>query len=58
MNQDPRQFPKAAREALNDPLLRPALSRMKMNFAARRAYGVQAYPDFETLRDAGRDIRD
>ena len=58
MNQDPRQFPKAAREALNDPLLRPALNRMKMNFAARRAYGVQAYGDFETLRRAGRDIRD
>jgi L-lactate dehydrogenase complex protein LldF len=58
MNQDPRQFPKAAREALNDPLLRPALNRMKMNFAARRAYGVQAYGDFETLRQAGRDIRD
>jgi L-lactate dehydrogenase complex protein LldF len=58
MNQDPRQFPKAAREALNDPMLRPALNRMKMNFAARRAYGVQAYGDFETLRMAGRDIRD
>jgi L-lactate dehydrogenase complex protein LldF len=58
MNQDPRQFPEAAREALNDPLLRPALTRMKMNFAARRAYGVQAYGDFETLRLAGRDIRD
>ena len=58
MNQDPRQFPKAAREALNDPLLRPALNRMKMNFAARRAYGVQAYGDFETLRRAGRDIRE
>src|SRR5690242_5388564 len=58
MNQDPRQFPKAAREALNDPLLRPALNRMKMNFAARRAYGVQAYGDFETLRQAGRDIRE
>ncbi len=58
MNQDPRQFPQAAREALNDPLLRPALNRMKMNFAARRAYGVQAYGDFEALRVAGRDIRD
>jgi len=58
MNQDPRQFPKAARKALNDPLLRPALNRMKMNFAARRAYGVQAYGDFETLRQAGRDIRE
>jgi L-lactate dehydrogenase complex protein LldF len=58
MNQDPRQFPQAAREALNDPLLRPALTRMKMNFAARRAYGVQAYGDFQSLREAGRDIRD
>ena len=58
MNQDPRQFPRAAREALNDPLLRPALNRMKMNFAARRAYGVQAYPDFEALRESGREIRE
>ena len=58
MNQDPRKFPEAAREALQDPSLKPALGRMKANFAARRAFGVHAYGDFEALRVAGRDIRD
>ena len=58
MNQDPREFPKAAREALHDPLLRPALARMKTHFGAGRAIAVQRYGDFEALREAGRDIRD
>ncbi len=58
MNQDPREFPKAAREALHDPLLRPALARLKTHFGAGRAIAAQRYGDFEALRVAGRDIRD
>ncbi|HEY4943437.1 MAG TPA: lactate utilization protein B [Rhizomicrobium sp.] len=58
MNQDPREFPQNARAALNDPLLRPALGRLKTHFGAGRAAAVARYGDFEALREAGRDIRD
>jgi L-lactate dehydrogenase complex protein LldF len=58
MNQDPRNFQQAAREALVDPLLRPALGRLKTHFGLGRAMAVQRYGDFENLRIAGRDIRD
>ena len=58
MNQDPRNFQQAAREALVDPLLRPALGRLKTHFGLGRAMAVQRYGDFEGLRVAGRDIRD
>jgi len=58
VNQDPRNFPQAAREALHDPSLRPVLSRLKTHFGAGRAIAVHRYGDFENLRAAGRDIRD
>ena len=35
MNQDPRDFQQNARVALNDPLLRPALGRLKTGTPAR-----------------------
>src|SRR6185437_13981612 len=44
--------------ALNDPLLRPALGRMKTHFGAGRAFAVARYGDFENLREAGKAIRD
>jgi len=50
VNQDPRNFPQAAREALHDPLLRPALGRLKTHFGAGRASAVARYGDFEALR--------
>ncbi len=58
MNLDPKAFPENARAALNDPLLRPALGRLKTHFGAGRAMAVQRYGDFEALRDAGKAIRD
>ena len=58
MNLDPRNFPQTARAALNDPLLRPALGRLKTHFGAGRAFAVQRYGDFEALREAGKVIRD
>jgi L-lactate dehydrogenase complex protein LldF len=58
VNQDPRQFPQAARAALSDKTLRPALDRLKTHFVLRRADTVARYGDFEALRQAGRDIRD
>ncbi|MEJ1969298.1 MAG: lactate utilization protein B [Rhizomicrobium sp.] len=58
MNLDPRNFPQAARDALTDPLLRPALGRLKTHFGAGRAMAVARYGDFESLREAGKAIRD
>jgi L-lactate dehydrogenase complex protein LldF len=58
MNHDPRDFVENARAALADPLLRPALGRLKTHFGAGRAMAVQRYGDFETLREAGKAIRD
>ncbi|MEI9888589.1 MAG: lactate utilization protein B [Rhizomicrobium sp.] len=58
MNQDPRQFVQNARAALADPLLRPALGRLKTHFGAGRTAAVQRYGDFESLREAGKQIRD
>jgi L-lactate dehydrogenase complex protein LldF len=58
MSADPTAFPAAARAALNDPLLRPALGRLKTHFGAGRAAAVQRYGDFEGLREASKAIRD
>lgn len=58
MNLDPKNFPQSARDALVDPLLRPALGRLKTHFGAGRAAAVQRYGDFESLREAGKAIRD
>jgi L-lactate dehydrogenase complex protein LldF len=58
MNQDPRQFPQAAHEALGDASLQQALGRIKTHFQLGRAYGASVYPDFEGLREQGRAIRD
>ena len=53
MNQDPRAFQENARAALIDPLLKPALGRLKTHFGAGRAMAVQRYGDFEALREMG-----
>ena len=58
MNADPGNFPAAAREALHDPKLKLALGRLKTHFQIRRSESVERYGDFETLREAGRAIRD
>jgi L-lactate dehydrogenase complex protein LldF len=58
VNLDPKAFPETARAALKDPLLRPALGRLKTHFGAGRAFAVQRYGDFESLRAAGKAIRD
>jgi L-lactate dehydrogenase complex protein LldF len=56
--QDPRRFVEAAHEALHDPLLKPALSRLKTHFARGRAYAAARFGDFEALREQGRAIKD
>jgi L-lactate dehydrogenase complex protein LldF len=58
MNADTRTFPQAARAALADPLLKPALGRLKTHFGAGRAAAVKHYGDFEGLREASRAIRE
>ncbi len=58
MNADPRDFPAAAREALNDPKLRLALGRLKTHFQKARADSFARFGDYEGLREAGRAIRD
>ncbi len=58
MNADPKDFVANARAALGDPLLRPALGRLKTHFGAGRTAAVQRYGDFEGLREAGKAIRD
>ena len=58
MNFDPRNFPDAARAALSDPALKPVLGRLKTHFGAGRAMAVHRYGDFESLREAGKAIRE
>jgi L-lactate dehydrogenase complex protein LldF len=57
MSADPRAFESAAREALGDAALRSALGRLKTHFAHKRRVAIDAYVDFEALREAGRAIR-
>ncbi|HEY0105179.1 MAG TPA: lactate utilization protein B [Rhizomicrobium sp.] len=58
MNLDPKAFPQAARTALKDPTLKPVLGRLKTHFGAGRALAAQRYGDFESLREAGKAIRE
>lgn len=58
MNADPRNFPAATHEALHNTNLQLALGRLKTHFVIRRTEAVERYGDFETLREAGRAIRD
>ena len=58
MNQDPREFPAGARKALEDPRLKQALGRIKSHFQMGRSSAATRYPDFESLREQGRAIRD
>ncbi|MEO8714020.1 MAG: lactate utilization protein B [Acetobacteraceae bacterium] len=50
-------FKENARRAIADPGLQKALARSGPQFVARRAAAVAALPEFERLRDVGRDIK-
>ncbi len=50
-------FKENARRAIADPGLQKALARSGPQFVARRAAAVAALPEFERLRDIGRDIK-
>ncbi len=51
------EFKSNAREALNNAGLQKALAFSKPQFMARRTRAVAALPEFEHLRDIGRDIK-
>jgi L-lactate dehydrogenase complex protein LldF len=51
-------FKSNVRQALADPGLQQALSRTGPQFLGRRAAATAGLPEFEALRDIGRDIRD
>ncbi len=51
-------FKDNARRALADAGLQKALARSGPSFIARRAAAVAALPEFEQLRDVGREIKD
>ncbi|MEJ0012142.1 MAG: LutB/LldF family L-lactate oxidation iron-sulfur protein [Bauldia sp.] len=50
-------FKANARAALADPQLQEALGHVKTGFIAKRAAAVEALPEFEQLRNSGRDIK-
>ncbi|MBV8522495.1 MAG: lactate utilization protein, partial [Acetobacteraceae bacterium] len=50
-------FKENARRALADPGLQKALATSRPAFMARRAAAIAALPEFERLRDIGRDIK-
>lgn len=54
----PHSFPSNARVALSDPILQRALENLKQGFPVKRAEVVAGLPEFESLRDAARDIKD
>jgi L-lactate dehydrogenase complex protein LldF len=58
MTYDPRDFRENGQEALHDPSLRIAMSRLMTHFALHRALAVDSYGDWEALREQGRAIRD
>jgi L-lactate dehydrogenase complex protein LldF len=59
VNTDARDFPQAARAALNNARLQGALAHLKEGFQVKRRAAFADYPvPFEALREQGRAIRD
>lgn len=52
-----RNFPRNAREAMANPPLMKAISHIEETLVGGRRRAVAALPEFEALRDAGRDIK-
>ncbi len=50
-------FKANADKALHDPELRKSLKRVEVNFTGARARAMDALPEFDALRDQGRDIK-
>jgi len=52
-----QNFPRNAREAMANPPLLKAIAHIEETLVAGRRRAVDALPEFEALRDAGRDIK-
>ena len=50
-------FKQNAREALANPALQGSLSKMRSGFSVKRAQAAARMPEFEALRDQGRDLK-
>jgi L-lactate dehydrogenase complex protein LldF len=53
-----QQFKTKAKAAIADPQLQSALQKMQVGAVGRRAEAVQDLPEFEALRDKGKQIKD
>jgi L-lactate dehydrogenase complex protein LldF len=53
-----RAFSDNARRALNDVTLQQALAKAGVGFVDKRRAAIDALPEFDALRTAGRDIKD
>jgi L-lactate dehydrogenase complex protein LldF len=53
-----RAFEENAHAALKNPVLQSALAKIKTGWVANRARAAERLPEFEDLRDQGRDIKD
>ncbi len=51
------QFKQNAHAALGDAQLQQALGNVRVNFVERRASAAERLPEFESLRDSARDIK-
>jgi len=58
MSPPDRSFSENVRVAVADPQLRRAMHHVKEGFIGKRAKAAARLPEFETLRDAARDIKD
>ena len=50
-------FKQNAREALANPALQGSLAKMRSGFSVKRAQAAARMPEFEALRDQGRDLK-
>ena len=58
MNVSAQSFKENARHALDDPQLQRALNHVRHNFIDKRAKAAAALPEFESLREAARTLKD
>ncbi|HEX9906549.1 MAG TPA: LUD domain-containing protein, partial [Propylenella sp.] len=58
MNVSAKSFKENARHALDDPQLQRALNHVRHNFIDKRAKAAAALPEFESLREAARTLKD
>lgn len=57
MESTAHSFIENAREAIDDATLQDALTRFGKGFSVKRKLAAERLPEFEALRDAGRDIK-